>query len=55
MQIVTSWAEQAERSLIFRLLTWRVGEISDATKAKIDNLPITQLEDLGETLLDFRN
>ncbi len=53
MQIVTSWAEQAERSLIFRLLTRRVGEIPDATKAKIDKLPITQLEDLGEALLDF--
>jgi heme oxygenase len=53
MQIVTSWAEQAERSLILRLLTRRVGEVPDATKAKISNLDLTQLEDLGEALLDF--
>lgn len=42
MQIVTSWAEQAERSLIFRQLTRQVGEVTDATKAKINNLDFTQ-------------
>jgi predicted transposase/invertase (TIGR01784 family) len=68
MQIVTTWMEQGieqgleqgleqgmerEKSLILRQLTRRVGEVSDAMKARIDTLSIAQLEDLGEALLDF--
>ncbi len=44
---------EREKSLILRQLTRRVGEIPDAMKAKVENLSITQLEDLGEALLDF--
>ena len=58
MQIVTSWMEQGieqgERSLILRLLTRKVGEISDITRSQIEVLSIFQLEALGEALLDFR-
>lgn len=60
MQIVTSWMEQGieqglqrEKSLILRLLARRVGELPDVARLQIDKLSITQLEDLGEALLDF--
>lgn len=46
-----SWQEA--RSLILRLLTRRVGEISTPIQAQIDTLSIAQLEALGEALLDF--
>ena len=64
MQIVTSWMEQGieqgleqgrqrEKSLILRLLTQRVGQLPPAVVSQVDQLSITQLEDLGEALLDF--
>jgi predicted transposase YdaD len=62
MQIVTSWMEegierglQRERSLILRLLTRRVGQLPEAILAQVNELPIEQLEALGEALLDFAN
>jgi predicted transposase YdaD len=42
-----------ERSLILRLLTRRIGAIAPAQETKIRNLSLTQLEELGEALLDF--
>jgi predicted transposase YdaD len=53
MQIVTSWAEEAERSLILRQLTRRVGQLPETILAQVNELPIEQLEALGEALLDF--
>jgi len=53
MQITTSWAEEAERSLILRQLARRVGELPEPVRSQIDTLPIEQLEALGEALLDF--
>ncbi len=64
MQIVTSWMEQGieqsieqglqrERSLILRLLTRKVGNVPDRLQSQIDQLPIAQLEALGEALLEF--
>jgi hypothetical protein len=53
MEITTSWAERAERSLILRLLTRRVGEVPEALRSRVEALPIEQLEELGEALLDF--
>jgi predicted transposase/invertase (TIGR01784 family) len=44
---------EGERSLILRLLTRKVGEIPDTARSQIEALPITQLESLGEALLDF--
>ncbi len=55
MQITTSWAEEAERSLILRQLARRVGELPEPVRLHIDTLPIAQLEALGEALLDFSN
>jgi predicted transposase YdaD len=57
MQIVTSWMEQGieqgERSLILRQLTRRVGPVPDRLTATIQSLSLTQLDALGEALLDF--
>ncbi|MGI8500124.1 MAG: DUF4351 domain-containing protein [Hassallia sp.] len=61
MQIVTSWMEegieqgrkQGELALLNRLLNRRFGSLSPQLQEIIDNLPIAQLEELGEALLDF--
>jgi hypothetical protein len=53
MEIRTSWGEQAERSLILRQLKRRVGEVPEPLVERIEDLPIDQLEALGEELLDF--
>jgi predicted transposase YdaD len=65
MEIVTSWMERGieqerqegkqeeARSLILRLLNRRIGAINSTLAAQIRSLPLTQLEALGEALLDF--
>ncbi|MBW4553948.1 MAG: DUF4351 domain-containing protein [Aphanocapsa sp. GSE-SYN-MK-11-07L] len=45
--------EQGEKSLILRLLTRRVGALSPMLQAQVEELPLAQLEALGEALLDF--
>jgi predicted transposase YdaD len=42
-----------ERSLIIRLLTRKLGQLSQDVLERIDTLPLEQLENLGEALLDF--
>lgn len=66
MEIMTSWEEkglqqgleqgkqQATQALILRLLTRRLGAFDEAARARIERLPLTQMEELGEALLDFR-
>ena len=44
---------EGERSLILRLLTRRIGGVSTDLQAQIQSLSLTQLESLGEALLDF--
>lgn len=46
---------ERERALILRLLTRKVGEVPEAIAAQIEHLSLTQLENLGEALLDFAN
>jgi predicted transposase YdaD len=46
--------EQRQRSLILRQLHRRVGEVPEAVQQQIEQLPIAQLEALGEALLDFK-
>ena len=46
---------EAERSLILRLLTRKVGLIDAQTNDRINDLSIVELESLGEALLDFRS
>ena len=44
---------EAQRSLLIRQLTRKIGSMSINTIDRINNLPIEQLEFLGEALLDF--
>ncbi|MBE9212896.1 DUF2887 domain-containing protein [Plectonema cf. radiosum LEGE 06105] len=47
---------QAEaQSLILRQLTRRVGELSQQVRSRIETLPLEQLENLAEALLDFNS
>jgi predicted transposase/invertase (TIGR01784 family) len=43
------------QSLILRLLTRRIGDITPEIRSQIQSLPQIQLEDLGEALLDFKD
>ena len=45
--------EEGEKSLILRQLTRRVGELPKDIRQQIETLPLEQLENLGEALLDF--
>jgi Domain of unknown function (DUF4351) len=45
--------EQGERSLILRQLTRKIGEIAPNIETQIAVLSVSQLESLGEALLDF--
>jgi predicted transposase YdaD len=46
---------EAERSLILRLLTEQVGELSPEIRQQFEALPLAQLENLGIALLRFRS
>ena len=48
-------ALEKESSLIVRLLTRKVGELSPYLKTQVMSLQINTLEDLGEALLDFNS
>jgi predicted transposase YdaD len=45
--------QEGELSLVLRLLKRRFGKIAPETEAQIVALSLTQLEELGEALLDF--
>ncbi|WP_051038453.1 DUF4351 domain-containing protein [Gloeocapsa sp. PCC 7428] len=65
MKIVTSWMEQGRQegkqegrqeeaqSLILRLLNRRIGAFDAQLQAQIQQLSLSQLENLDEALLDF--
>ncbi|HYW17898.1 MAG TPA: DUF4351 domain-containing protein [Nodularia sp. (in: cyanobacteria)] len=57
MQIVTSWMkegmEKATLSLVMRQLPRRVGTLTPELEARVQQLSLTQLEDLSVALLDF--
>jgi hypothetical protein len=65
MEIVTSWMEEGlERgriegrrqealALVLRQLTHRVGEVEPLLQERIQELPLTEIEELGVALLDF--
>jgi len=44
---------QSELRLVMRQITRRIGAINSQLQPQIENLSLTQLEDLGEALLDF--
>jgi len=45
--------QQGEARLVLRLLTRKLGNLPPAIQNTIQHLSTEQLEDLGETLLDF--
>jgi predicted transposase YdaD len=45
--------QAGERSLVLKLLTRRIGVVSSDLEAQINGLSLSQLEALGEALLDF--
>jgi hypothetical protein len=61
MQIVTSWMEQGieqgiereAKSLVLRQLIRKLGSVSLDKQARLQTLSLVQIENLGETLLDF--
>jgi predicted transposase YdaD len=65
MELTTSWKEQGiaqgrqegrqegELVIIMRLLARRIGAISPEIQARVQELPVSQLEALSEALLDF--
>jgi predicted transposase YdaD len=46
--------KEGEAAVTIRLLTRRCGPLSQATTARIQSLPLEQLEALAEALLDFQ-
>jgi len=46
--------QEGEAAVTLRLLTRRCGPLSEATTARIQTLPLEQLESLAEALLDFQ-
>jgi Domain of unknown function (DUF4351) len=44
---------EGERSLIFRQITRRIGDVAPEVRLQIQSLSLSQLEALGEALLDF--
>jgi hypothetical protein len=60
MEIVTSWMERGmergaerETALVLRQLTRQLKTVSPALEEKVRQLPIEQVEVLGEALFDF--
>jgi predicted transposase YdaD len=45
--------QEGELTLVLRQLKRRFGAINDEMRSQINQLPVAQLEDLGEALLDF--
>jgi predicted transposase/invertase (TIGR01784 family) len=45
--------QEGERSLVLRLLTCRIGNVTPELAVKVQTLSLPQLEALGEALLDF--
>ncbi len=46
-------SQQEARSLILKLLTRKIGSIPSEIRSQVESLSVTQLEVLGESLLDF--
>lgn len=46
---------EGEANLILRQLNRRLGQLSSDIATQVSQLPIEQLENLGEALLDFQN
>lgn len=47
--------QEGQKTLILRLLTRQIGNLSEETRSQINTLSIEQLESLADALLDFSN
>lgn len=47
--------QQGEANIVIRLLTRRCGNLTPSQVKKVRSLSLSQLESLGEALLDFHN
>jgi predicted transposase YdaD len=47
--------QEGELALILRLLTRRFDRLPESLQSQIEALPLSQLESLGDALLDFTN
>jgi len=45
--------QEGEATLVLRQLTRRLGQVAPEVRSQIQQLPVEQLEELGEALLDF--
>jgi len=63
MEITTSWMkegiqqgkQQEALTLILRLLKRRLGKVHPRVQKRVEKLSLTQLEQMGEALLEFSN
>jgi Domain of unknown function (DUF4351) len=46
---------QLEQELVLRVITRKVGELTQELRSSVELLPIDRLEALGEALLDFNS
>ena len=53
--ILQKGLKQGELAVVIRLLTRRIGTIPSEVRSLIEVLPLPQLENLAEALLDFTN
>lgn len=53
--IISKGEQQEAIKLILRLLNRRFGELAPDTISQVRGLPVEQLEELGEALLDFQS
>ena len=47
--------QEGEANLVIRQLRRRLGELPESQCSQIKSFPVSQLEDLGEALLDFQS
>jgi predicted transposase YdaD len=52
-EILSEGRQEEGASLILRLLNRRIGMVAEEMKAKVQLLSVSQLEELGDALLDF--
>ncbi|KHG38929.1 MAG: DUF2887 domain-containing protein [Aphanizomenon flos-aquae KM1D3_PB] len=54
-EIIVEGLQEGEANLVIRQLRRRLGELPESQCSQIKSFPVSQLEDLGEALLDFQS
>lgn len=59
MDLISSWERRGihdgKEGLVIRQLNRRFGSVAQTVTERLDELPIEQLDELGEALLDFQS